>query len=533
MAEVTGRVLDDAVILSLTGRIDATNAQSAQEDVLKILGDRKDVAVTIDADRLEYISSSGLRSILHLKTDYPDLKIINVNPEVYDILRMTGFTDIMTVERAYRKVSVEGCEEIGRGVNGTIYRIDEDNVVKVYNNPDSLEDIKHERQMAKLAMILGVPTAISYDVVKIGDCYGSMFELLNAKSFSKLLTNEPDKYDYCVKEFVALLKKLHSTRVEEGQVPDMKERALIWATFTAEYLPEEYGRKLVKLVERVPEDDHLIHGDYHTKNIEKTGEEVLLIDMDTLSAGYPVFELGPMFNAFVGYSEYDPDHIKAMQGYDLATSQRFWHDTLAAYLCTDDDGYIRFVEDKAKVIGYARMIRASIRRGGLDREDKREEIEIWKKHLIETLDRVDSLLFTPCEKVVPAKVNSLPEVQEFIEGFFDYMKVAPADAMQISVSLEEIFVNIAHYAYAPDEGDAKIRVETSQSPRKFTIVAEDSGVKFDPLIKEDPDVNLPAKERKIGGLGIFMVKKAMDDVSYEYKDGHNILRMTKFLGTGN
>ena len=523
MAEVTGKVLDDAVVLSLVGRIDATNAQSTQEDILKILADCKNIAVTIDADRLEYISSSGLRAILHLKKDYPDLKIINVNPEVYDILRMTGFTDIMTVERAYRKVTVDGCEEIGRGVNGTIYRIDEDNVVKVYNNPDSLEDIKHEREMAKLAMILGIPTAISYDVVKIGDCYGSMFELLNARSFSKLIANEPDMYGYCVKEFVALLKKLHSTRVEEGKVPDMKERALLWATFTAEYLPEEYGRKLIKLVERVPEDDHLIHGDYHTKHIEKTGDEVLLIDMDTLSAGYPVFELGPMFNAFVGYSEYDPDHIKAMQGYDIATSQRFWRDTLAEYLGTDDEGYIRFVEDKAKVRGYARMIRAG----------KQAEIEIWKKHLMETLDRVDSLLFTPCEMTVDAKVSNLPEVQEFIEGFLGFMKADPQDSMQINVSAEEIFVNIAHYAYAPDEGDVKIKVETGSSPQRFTLVFEDSGSKFDPLAKEDPDVELPAERRKIGGLGIFMVKKSMDEVSYEYKDGHNIFKMTKFLGKGN
>jgi len=266
MDEVCGRISGDTLILELKGRIDATNAPRVQEEAMKILEGGSGMPVTIDADKLEYISSSGLRTILHLKKDISDLKIINVNPGVYDILQMTGFTDIIDVERAYRVVSVEGADEIGRGVNGTIYRIDEDNVVKVYNNPDSLEDIKHERQMAKLAMILGLPTAISYDVVKAGDHYGSVFELLNAKSFSKLLANEPDMYDYCVREYVELLKKIHSTRAPEGKVPDMKQRAAKWAEFTAGYLPEEYGNKLKHLVEQVPEDDHLIHGDYHTKN---------------------------------------------------------------------------------------------------------------------------------------------------------------------------------------------------------------------------------------------------------------------------
>ena len=120
---------------------------------------------------------------------------------------MTGFTEMMAVEKAYRVVSVEGCEEIGRGAKGTIYRIDQDNVVKVYNNPSALDDIQHEREVAKLALILGLPTAISYDVVRVGDSYGSVFELLNASAFSLILASEPEKMDWCVKEYVALLKK--------------------------------------------------------------------------------------------------------------------------------------------------------------------------------------------------------------------------------------------------------------------------------------------------------------------------------------
>ena len=171
--------------IRLSGRIDSNNAPQLEKDLLETLAGKDSVAIEFDAKDLEYISSAGLRVLLRIRKTYPNISIVNVSQEVYDIFDMTGFTEMMDVQRAYREVSIEGCEEIGRGANGRIYRIDQDNVVKVYKNPDALEDIKHEREVAKLALILGLPTAISYDVVKVGDSFGSVFELLNARSFSQ------------------------------------------------------------------------------------------------------------------------------------------------------------------------------------------------------------------------------------------------------------------------------------------------------------------------------------------------------------
>ena len=212
--------------IELTGMIDSTNAAQAEADIRAQLAGASGEPVILDAAALKYISSAGLRVILRIRKDWPDLRITNVSSDVYEILDMTGFTEMMTVEKAYRVVSVEGCEEIGRGANGTIYRIDQDNVVKVYNNADALDDIQHEREVAKLALILGIPTAISYDVVRVGDSYGSVFELLNARSFSKILAQEPEKMDWCVQEYVAMLKKIHSTVVPSG-IPSSSWRACI------------------------------------------------------------------------------------------------------------------------------------------------------------------------------------------------------------------------------------------------------------------------------------------------------------------
>ena len=247
--------------IELNGRIDSGNAARIEQEILKQLESGDASCVILDAKELDYISSAGLRVILRLKKTYPDVRIRDVSSEVYEILDMTGFTEMMPVEKAYRTVSVEGCEEIGRGANGAIYRIDQDNVVKVYINADALEDIQHEREVAKLALILGIPTAISYDVVKVGDSYGSVFELLNASSFSRILATEPEKMDWCVKEYVHLLKTIHATLVPEGKLPDMKQTVRGWAAFMRDYLPEELGKKLVAMVDAVPHSDYMIHGD--------------------------------------------------------------------------------------------------------------------------------------------------------------------------------------------------------------------------------------------------------------------------------
>ena len=526
---VTGGFSDGVMEIALKGRIDSTSAPDTEKEIMSLLDGRDNVPVVLDAGDLEYISSAGLRVLLHLKKSNPDLKIINVDSEIYEILDMTGFTQMMEVKRAIREISLEGCEQIGKGSNGTLYRIDQDTVVKVYNHADALADIQHEREMARIALILGIPTAISYDVVRVGETYGSVFELLNARSFSSILAEEPEKMDWCVKEYVDMLRKIHNTKVPEGKLPDMREEMISWTAFVKDYLPEKDGEKLMSLVQGVPADDHMIHGDYHTQNLMLQGDEILLIDMDTLAVGHPVFELGFMFNSFTGFSELDHSTILEFQGFDFETSQIFWHKAMELYLDTADEDRIREVTDKAAIIGYTRLMRREIRRNGLETEEGRNKIAYWKKRLGELLEKTDTLLFSRDELDIEADTKNLPKVLGFVEKHLSDIKCPMKARMQIMVAAEEIFVNIANYAYAPGKGRALVRVEVSEEPITVTITFIDKGTQYDPLKKRDPDVTLPATEREIGGLGIFLVKKTMDDVAYEYKDGQNILRLKKSL----
>ena len=190
-----------------------------------------------------------------------------------------------------------------------------------------------------------------------------------------------------------LLKLIHSKEIRSEILPDMKATALNWAAFLKDYLPEEQYGKLYALISAVPEDAHLMHGDYHLKNIMLQNGESLLIDMDTLCHGHPVFELASMYNAYVGFSLGNPNQTLEFLGLPRETCEAFWHKSLELYLDTEDPQAVRSVEEKAMIIGMTRMMRREIRRDGFNREYGRRMIEACRAGLAELLPRVDSLEF--------------------------------------------------------------------------------------------------------------------------------------------
>ena len=133
------------------------------------------------------------------------------------------------------------------------------------------------------------------------------------------------------------------------------------------------------------------------------------------------------------------------------------------------------------------------------------------------------------EMEIEATLDNFEEVQAFVDEELERLGCSMETQIQIDIAVEEIFVNIAHYAYNPDVGKATIRVEITEDPLSVVLTFMDNGIPYDPLAKQDPDVTLPPEERKIGGLGIYMVKESMDDVKYEYRDGKNILTICKKL----
>lgn len=380
--------------LYLTGHVDAANAPALETQIQEARAQYPAETIVLDCDGLDYMSSAGLRVILRLKQQVPDTSIVNAHPDLYEILETTGFTELMAVKKAYRVVSLDGCELIGQGANGKVYRLDRENVVKVYKNVDALPEIEHERELSRTAFVLGVPTAIPYDVVRIAEGgFGSVYELLNARTYVQLYLDGEKSLEELADMSVSLLKFIHSRVVKQSAVPSIRDRALGWASFLKDYLDKPQFERLYALIEAVPEDDHMVHGDFHFRNILYQNGESLLIDLDKLSHGHPVFELAGIYNAYVGFGAADPANVERFIGLPYEKTLVLWRRLLEGYLETTDESTLSAVENKLKIISSARLMRHVIRYGNRDTEWGGRQIAWCRAILDELLPVTDTLLF--------------------------------------------------------------------------------------------------------------------------------------------
>ena len=385
---------EDKLTIFLEGRVDSANAEETEKEISRIIEENPAEKLEFDCTDLQYISSAGLRLLMRLRKKHLHISIVNTSAEVYDIFEMTGFTELMEIHKRFRQVSTEGCEVIGQGANGKVYRLDQETILKTYYNPDALPEIRKERELARTAFLLGIPTAISYDVVRVDESgYGSVYELLNAKSYAELLNSGEKTAEEIAQMSAELLKLIHRTEVKDGMLPKMKRIAVGWAEFLKEYLPEELSARLCDLIGAVPDDPHMLHGDYHVKNVLFQKGESLLIDMDTICTGHPVFELGSMYNAYVGFGALDPMIVDRFLGIPHETASWLWHRTLSLYLETEDQERISEVENKAKLIGYTRIMRRTIRRHGFDSEEGNRLITYCREQLEMLLSEMKTLVF--------------------------------------------------------------------------------------------------------------------------------------------
>ena len=385
---------DTGLTIYLSGHIDTANAPEIEKEILDISSSTPHDTLIIDMADLTYISSVGLRIMLKLKKSEKDMKIVNVSSEVYEIFDMTGFTEIMQIEKAYRNLSVDGCEKIGEGANGKVYRINKDTILKVYENgASSLEDIKRERELARAAFVLGVPTAISYDVVKVdGKYFGSVFELIDAKSLANLLASGEISLEKAAEVSTDLLKIIHSKEITNDTIPSAKNNAKEWITYIKYYIPDNEYAKLLSLIDEVPECKNMIHGDYHIKNIMLQDNESILIDMDTMSTGSPLFEFVSMYYTYMLSSEYNHDDAINFFGIPRSSTEYLWNTIMKLYYSDKSDEYVESVKEKAMLLTYVRGLRRLIRTGKVQTEKGKEEAELFKSHITKLLSKVDTLI---------------------------------------------------------------------------------------------------------------------------------------------
>ena len=289
------------VVLRLQGRLDTAATQVVTAEIESQLASCSEVkSLTCDASDLSYISSSGLRILLGLAKRYKDFRVVEVSQEVWPVFEMTGFVKIMHIEKALRRMSVEGCQVIGRGGVGVVYRIDDDTIIKVFREGTTIEEVRLEITMAKEAFVLGMPTAISFDIVRVGNQYGLVYELLNADTLSACIKREPERMEEFAVKYAHLFRQLHSIEVPQGgNIPSAMVREESAIRHIGRYFDTASIDLLMEIVNAIPQGNRLLHCDLQTKNAMVQGDELMLIDMGEVGYGHPIIDLGHSYSAMM------------------------------------------------------------------------------------------------------------------------------------------------------------------------------------------------------------------------------------------
>lgn len=385
--KVDTKIEDKTLIIAVEGRIDTNTVTELENNLPKLDEIEK---VIFDFDKLEYISSSGLRLILKTKKQVNDTSIINCSTEVYDIFNMTGFAEMMEVKKALRKISIDNCELIGEGFYGKIYRLDPETIVKVYKISEALDMIKREIDVSKKAFVMGIPTAIAYDIVKVGDSYGAVFELLNAESIADIIKDKND-FDRFINKSVEVLKDMHQIKAKEGTFPKRKDVILKMLKDTEKHLSKKTFEKLNKLIESIPDRNTIIHSDFHVKNIMAQNDDLLLIDMESLSVGHPIFEFGAMYATYEGFSCVDKKNTEKFLDMPQTVATELFNRIFKGYYNDKSDEELESMIEKLSIISYIQVLMIRSKYSELAYGKEKEEIDFCVNYLTEKAEKLDTL----------------------------------------------------------------------------------------------------------------------------------------------
>lgn len=302
------------VTIKLEGRITSENIGKIEEELFmeELPEDTKEVM--IDATDLISISSAGLRCIIAFNKRYPDIPITvdNVSLMIYEIFEDTGFTMLFKVRKALRYIDITGLEELGKGMYGAVYRVDNESILKVFYRVNSRELIENVLKNVRLAFVNGIPTIIPFDMVKTNAGFGMVFELMSSDCIADLIHRDPEKIDFYAAEMAELAGTLAEKEFEEGALGSRKEMLRNEIESASLLLTAPERDELTKYIDAVPERNTAVHGDFHARNIYIYNGKPLLIDMDDFCQGHPIWDIACLYRVYPWLIELDRDTAREL-----------------------------------------------------------------------------------------------------------------------------------------------------------------------------------------------------------------------------
>lgn len=290
------QLTENILTVNLEGKIDTSNADEISAELLELAKKFPAEKFILNLEKLNYISSSGLRAILRLsKLKKKNLQLIEASREVFEVFDTSGFTKIIDIQKALRKISADNLVELGRGTSGTVYKLDDENILKVYNANWTFEDVSKERANSQAAFLAGISTAISYDVVKVGESFGIVYEMINANTLEKILLNDIDNIAEHSRRFAEFIKEQHAI---ETDFDDIRQRLLSNAE-KVEFYGAEDLKVVQKFLDAVPNCKNFCHNDLNFGNVLLQDGQMIMIDMGEISSGHPIFDISWLYFMYV------------------------------------------------------------------------------------------------------------------------------------------------------------------------------------------------------------------------------------------
>lgn len=312
-----------SLTLYLEGRIDSTNAKEVESEI-RDAAIIDNVDIVFDASKLEYISSAGLRVLLKFKKMISaPVKMTNVSDEIFDIFDVTGFSNIFNIERKMRTISIRDCKKISSALNGEIFQLSADEMIKVFAHSVPLEEIKKERAHAQAALVVGVPTLIPYDVVKCEQGYGIVYEKAEMTSIAYIVSHD----NSCLSEYAVklgkLMREVHSCQVLPGQLPDIKDKYRKWIKEVDD--PSDSKISIFSnLINSIPDSQTYVHGDIRINSVMVQNGELFLLDMSGSAHGNALFDLQNLYASLVAIERKQTGYCRKTFGVNAERCQTFW-----------------------------------------------------------------------------------------------------------------------------------------------------------------------------------------------------------------
>jgi uncharacterized protein (TIGR02172 family) len=351
--QITTSTNDNAVTLGLDGRLDVDTIDALKSALNSVSAEQ----LVFDMRSCVFVSSIGIREILKAHRERSraggSIALVNVNRDVMDIFRITGMAEMIEIKPLAREISMDGLEFLSAGVCGKCYRVDRETVVKLYNDGIDASIAEREKEYAKAAFVLGIPTAISYDVVACGSQTGVVYEMLDAELFSVVIRADIENIPTHGRMLAAVAKAIHEVEPAPGVFPDIKERFRGYIREMDFFLSADDIAFLLRKLEEIPDAGTCVHFDIHSSNIMIRDGEPVIIDMGDLSTGSFLFDIGLLLTIYgipeLGISEL-ATKIPNEKGVEL------WEAFRSAYFVDLDVATIAYIDANIAFLASLRVI---------------------------------------------------------------------------------------------------------------------------------------------------------------------------------